>query len=169
MSNQRLPLRSGEVSWIEFMFGLVSELERGKTGARRRIEYSGQTRLYKEICTKMDHLMHKILMTVPEEKLHILKANLMVQQMRIVIGDPPLNDGFTRIKASTLQNLCAFAAKESCSVCMGYGQDMAKCPFRPILKEILMVDVAENGRCMGTRLDFENKTMKTNELDEEDE
>lgn len=165
MNNQRLPLRSGEVTWIEFMFGLVSELERGKTNARRRIEFSGQTRLYKEICTKLDHLMHNILMTVPEEKLYTLKANLCAQHMKIIIGDPPLNDGYTRIRSDTLQNLCAFAAKESCSVCMGDSQDMAKCPFRPILREILMVDISENGRCMGTRIDFTNKTCR---LDEEE-
>ena len=166
MTNQRIPLRSGEVPAIEFMFGLISEFERSKTSLRKRIEYAGQTRMFRELCTKMDHFMHNILMTVPEEKLYTLKANLRAQQMKIVIGDPPLNDGYTRIKSDTLQNLCAFAAKESCSVCLGEGQDMAKCPFRPILREILMVDIAENGRCMGTRIDFTNKTVRTDEEEE---
>ena len=51
-------------------------------------------------------------------------------------------------------------------MCMGTGQDMGQCPFRPILREILMVDIAENGRCMGTRIDFTNNTVRTDEEEE---
>ena len=89
MTNQRIPPRSGEVTAIEFMFGLISEFERAKTTLRKRIELTGQTRLFRELCTKLDHFMHNILMTVPEEKLYTLKANLRAQQMKIIIGDPP--------------------------------------------------------------------------------
>ena len=89
MQNERIPLRNGEVTWIEFMFGLISEFERGKTNARKRIEYAGQTRMFRELCTKLDHFLHEILMTVPKEKLYTLKANLAAQQLKIIVGDPP--------------------------------------------------------------------------------
>ena len=159
MMQERFPLRNGETTSIEFLFGLTSEMERAKRDLRNRLEKTGQTRLFREIDTKLQNVLTKLLSTVPEHKIRTLRANLDYQEIKIVTKGYAADDGFTRVRAGALQDLCAFASKEKCAMCFGEGQDMAGCQFRKILKELIMVDVDESGRCMGRMLDFENATI----------
>lgn len=159
MTEERYPLRNGEVTSIEFLFGLVSEMERAKKSLKNRLDKTGTTRGFLECDTKIHNILSKLLSTVPVQKINTLKANLNHQQIKIVTTGYAVDDGYTRVRAGALQDLCAFAAKEACATCFGEGQDMAKCRFRRILKELVMVDVDESGRCMGRMLDFENATI----------
>lgn len=159
MMQERFPLRNGETTSIEFLFGLTSEMERAKKALCNRLEKTGQTRCFKELDTKLHNVLVKLLSTVPEHKIRTLRANLDHQEIKIVTKGYAADDGFTRVRAGALQDLCAFASKEKCAICFGGAQDMAGCRFRKILKELIMVDVDESGRCMGRMLDFENATI----------
>lgn len=128
MMQERYPLRNGETTSIEFLFGLTSEMERAKRDLRNRLEKTGQTRLFREIDTKLQNVLTKLLSTVPEHKIRTLRANLDYQEIKIVTKGYAVDDGFTRVRAGALQDLCAFASKEKCAMCFGEGAGHGRVP-----------------------------------------
>lgn len=159
----KAPLRAGEASAMQFLFGLVSEMERGKEQLRKRIDATGRMRQYKRICTELSNLVEALLMTIPPEKLYVLRRNLYSQEMKIHTKAPADKDydNFTYVPTPDLYDLCAFAARWECKVCDGDGQCMKDCKYRHTLKRVLMIDVDEsNGVCMGKKINWDEEDEK---------
>lgn len=153
-----MPLRSGEAMAIQFLCGLVSEMERGKSELEKRIRFIGKERQFKKLSTEIGNLLEAILDTVPLEKLRVLKRNLDSQEMKIHTKSSfkTPDDPYTYVPTDALYDLHAFASRWECKVCDGDGECMRNCRYRKVLKRVIMVDVDESdGECMGKKINFD--------------
>lgn len=140
-------IQGSEQEGIYDLYALVHELENiQKRLPRRLAEIPGGTRLVKEMNTKAEHLLTKVLETMPLWQLEQFRRNL--DSLRITIGVARVDNTKNQEKYGRWMSLRALtglmdAAHDYCTLCEKDFDQQCKCDMRRAMDE-LPVDTPED-------------------------
>lgn len=150
-----MPLKSGEIYHLQYLSGLLGIVAEGEKAMGQRIAFAGLESRYPELVKECQAVFKALLLTVPQEKLRILKRNLDAMSLTININRAAVEkEEETVVPIDDLREVCRKACAD-CALCEGGKLEMAKCTFRKHLKHVLMVDFDEtDGICMAAKIDW---------------
>lgn len=154
MSNDYIPLRSGEATEIQLLWACREVLDTSEKMLEKRLKACQRWRQFRTMQKWLENMMDDLMRTIEPKKAATFLVNLMNQQIRVVNKSRVVNEpGYTLIPSEVLSDIIMQAMKDTCMLCDGYGCDMAKCQFRKSIKQVMMFEVDESGGvCMGKTL-----------------
>lgn len=142
--SERTPLRGSEYSALQTLFAMVSGFTAGISFLQKRCEGIGCWEDLQRVGDLAQEVLDKILLTVPEKKLMMIRTEL--ENIRLHIKIEPewaisKTRGFSYIPTDTLNDLLNHLCQTECSMCDMTPVEARKCPHRKTIDDALPHEV----------------------------
>lgn len=145
------PLKSGEASEIQLLYGCREILDTCAERLKPRLQQCGQWRNFRLAQSIMPGITDKLMTTVPRDKAVRFLNNLANQEIRVVNRhDVHTRPDMIMIEEDNLRTLLIFAMRSACVLCDGSHQERKSCDLRRILKKTTLFELEESSaECCG--------------------
>lgn len=145
------PLKSGEASEIELMFGIWNILDEASPILQDRLKLGKQWANFRMMHALIPKVMNGLMSTIQPDKAKRLQMHLGNQELRVV---PTTNTtpkpGYIYVEEDYVRDLMVMGMQNLCLMCEGTHQDRKGCRLRKILKDICMFELQESKtECLG--------------------
>lgn len=145
------PLKSGEASEIELMFGVWNILDEVSPILQDRLKLGKQWANFRMMHALIPKVMNGLMSTIQPDKAKRLQMHLGNQELRVV---PTTNTapkpGYIYLEEDYVRDLMVMGMQNLCLMCEGGHQDRKGCRLRKILKAVCMFELQESKtQCLG--------------------
>lgn len=146
-----MPLKSGEASEIELMFGVWNILDEAEPALKARLQHGKQWANFRMMHALIPKVMNGLMATMDPAKAKRLQMHLGNMELRVV---PTTNTqpkpGYIYVEEDYVRDLMVLGMQNMCLMCDGGHQDRKGCRLRKILKDICMFELQESkSECLG--------------------
>lgn len=147
--SERTPLSGREYAALQTLFAVVSTFTAGIDPLKKRAESIGLWEDLKRIGDDADHILSRIALTVPENKLRHIRMDLDNIRLYIKIQPPGLTQmtsGFSYTPTAALNGLLNFLCQHECCLCDKTAVEARHCEYRQLIDDALPHEVEGKDR-----------------------
>lgn len=145
------PLKSGEASEIQLLYGCRQILDTSADRLKSRLQACGQWSKFRTMQAWLPKVCDGIMTTVPVDKATRFLLNLCNQEIRVCSKSAlQTKPGYILIEEDNLRDLMVFGMRNACLMCDDSHQERRKCQLRRILKQTTLFEPQESdAECLG--------------------
>lgn len=146
------PMKSGEASEIQLMYGVWNILDGPTQGAlEKRLRACGQWANYRMMNALIKKVCEGLMETIPPDKAARFLMQLGNQELRVCpVTNIKPKKGYVYLEEGHLRDLLINGLQNSCLLCEGGHQDRKGCKLRKIIKDVCMFECEESAaQCRG--------------------